>query len=415
VLPFDEWPISRVVRRERFSGLRYKLVPSMQGGTRILSYSGTPVYQNEVHAYSLLTVHDVTEEELAAERLRSSERRLRAAMSALPLAVVIYGPDLRVQYVNDTGVSNLGMNADEVIGRGQEELGSPELVAQFLPILKEARDTRRPSRAVCHFNGREYEVSYVPLLDEHGKIEQILGLARDLTEENRTIRELKGFAYAVSHDLKSPARTVTGFSQILLEEFSPTLNEEAQDMLERIAKAGLRMSALLDDLLKLSRISVGQLHPEDIDLVVLARHALQDSGEHERIRFSSPSRIMVRGDRGLLALAIGNLIQNAVKYSRNVESPEIELGIGLEGGRNIYYVRDNGIGFDSESATNIFKPFFRFHDDKEITGTGIGLAIVDRVIDRHGGRVWAQSSPGSGACFYFSLPAIPRALEAKPA
>jgi len=412
-VPYDEWPISRIIRHERFSNLRFRVTERATGTARFLSYSGTPVYAEGVYAYALLTIHNVTEEELALERLRTSERRLRTALSAMPHTVVIYGPDLRVQYMNEAALANLGMEAEQAIGTSQAEWDAPG-IEPFMAMLRQALDTCSTVRAVVPFLGREYEVAYVPILDERGEVDQILGVGRDLTEENRTIRELKSFAYAVSHDLKGPVRAVTGFSEVLIEDFGSVLPPEAGELLGRITRAGLRMSALLDDLLKLSRVSVEQFNPEEIDLVALAKTAFTECSGHERIRFTSPVRILVRGDRGLLGIAIGNLIQNAVKFSAGVDSPQIELGLGIEAGRHIYYVRDNGIGFDAASAKDMFKPFCRLHDDKEITGTGIGLAIVDRVIERHGGRVWAHSRPGNGACFYFSLPSATRAV-AEPA
>ena len=219
-------------------------------------------------------------------------------------------------------------------------------------------------------------------------------------------RELEAFAYSVSHDLRAPLRAIDGFSQALLEDYGGRLDETGRDYLRRVRAAAQRMAALIDDLLELSRVSRSQLQPEVVDLSRMAREimaALQERQPERRVAIVIQPGLKARGDPGLLRTAMENLLGNAWKYTGRTAEARIEVGSESTQTGTVFHVRDNGAGFDMRYAAKLFSAFQRLHHPSEFEGTGVGLATVQRIIHRHGGRIWAQSSPGQGATFLFTL------------
>jgi signal transduction histidine kinase len=217
-------------------------------------------------------------------------------------------------------------------------------------------------------------------------------------------REMESFCYAVSHDLQTPLRHINAFSSIIEEEYADTLNEEARHYFSRIRTASVRMGHLIKDLLMLSQISREGINRVEFDLGVLAQEVLEENGlEGGEVHADIARGMIVSADRQLTRVVMDNLISNALKYSAREKSPTIRIGKKTEGRRSIYFVSDNGVGFDMQYAEKLFAPFQRLHQHSEFAGNGIGLATVQRVIHRHGGAVWAESSPGRGATFYFTL------------
>ncbi len=219
-------------------------------------------------------------------------------------------------------------------------------------------------------------------------------------------QELESFCHSVSHDLRAPLRALDGFSQMLLEDHGHRLDEEGRIHLERIRRAAGRMAQLIDGLLHLSRIGRAELVEEEVQLCRLAAEALGQLQAHEpgrQVLFRCQARTPVVGDRRLLRLMMDNLLGNAWKYTRTREPAEIVLEERREGGEVIYTLRDNGVGFDMRYAHKLFGVFQRLHPASEYEGTGIGLATVQRIIARHGGRIWAHARPGMGAEFHFTL------------
>lgn len=245
------------------------------------------------------------------------------------------------------------------------------------------------------FNGMAAEVenSYTQLEER----------VRHRTAELQAVNhELEAFSYSVSHDLRSPLRSIDGFSQALLEDYSPQLDSVAQDYLKRVRSGAQRMGHLIDDLLQLSRVTRQPITSEHVDLSAMVEQVVAQVAEADperAVEVVIEPGLTAHGDRGLLQVAVRNLMDNAWKFTSRQPEPRIEFG--CEDGT--YFVRDNGAGFSMEYAHQLFTPFQRLHSLQEFTGTGIGLATVQRVILRHGGRVWAQAAVDEGATFHFTI------------
>ncbi len=216
--------------------------------------------------------------------------------------------------------------------------------------------------------------------------------------------ELLTFSYSVSHDLRAPLRSIHGFSHALLEDYTASLDDEGKDHLRRICSASSRMGELIDDMLKLSKISRNEVVVEDIDLSIMVQEIISSQIQRNpsiRTSFEIESDLKVRGDHKLMKIALENLIDNAIKYSSKVYSPVVRFG--RKRGENTLFVQDNGAGFDMQFADKLFGAFPRLHDGTEFEGSGIGLATVKRIMLKHGGKIWAEARPKEGATFYFSI------------
>jgi signal transduction histidine kinase len=219
-------------------------------------------------------------------------------------------------------------------------------------------------------------------------------------------RELEAFSYSVSHDLRAPLRAIDGFSQALLEDYRSSFDDQGRDWLDRVRAAAQRMGRLIDDLLQLSRVTRVELVRRPFDLGVLAAEVAEDLRmlhPDRRVDFSVGSIGTVLADPRLVRIALENLLGNAWKFTRGRSPACVEVGVEQRAGQRIYLVRDNGVGFDSAFAHKLFQPFQRLHTEQEFEGSGVGLSVVQRIIRRHHGRVWAESALGHGATLYFTL------------
>lgn len=226
---------------------------------------------------------------------------------------------------------------------------------------------------------------------------------RELTSANQ---ELQSFAYSVSHDLRAPLRGIDGFSHILLTDHADRLSEDGQHLLQRVRNAAQRMTQLIDDLLELSRLTRAEMLPAPVSLSTLVKSIVADlrEGQPEReAEFVIHEGVTAYGDARLLRIALENLLNNAWKFTRNQLYTRIEFGVATDPGKQAFFVRDNGVGFDMSYADKLFGAFQRLHSASEFEGTGIGLATVQRVILRHGGQIWADATVNQGATFYFTL------------
>jgi hypothetical protein len=232
---------------------------------------------------------------------------------------------------------------------------------------------------------------------------QLRSANQRLAESNR---ELESFCYSVSHDLRAPLRHIHGFSNILMNDFRENLSSEAQGYLERISAASNHMGELIDDLLQLSRVSRSELTCQEVDLSAMARETmamLRESSACRDVAVSIADGMKAKGDATLLRMVMQNLLDNAWKYTSKQESAVIEFSTTDFDGKPAFYIRDNGVGFDMSYNNKLFGPFQRLHKVGDFEGTGIGLATVQRIIQRHGGNIWAEGHVNAGATFYFTL------------
>ncbi len=257
-------------------------------------------------------------------------------------------------------------------------------------------------------NRRAIEVWKEALENMNATLEQ--RIEQRTAKLDQTNKDLASFAYSISHDLRTPLRTIDGFSQLVLDETAERLEETERGHLTTVRTAAQHMGALIDALLGLSRIGRQELRRERLDLSAIARSVLADLGREEAGRDISvdiKQTPPVYGDPTLLRDVMQNLLHNAWKYSAKTQAPLIEFSAAKERGETVYRIRDNGVGFDMDSAGKLFDPFERLHPPSEFEGTGIGLATVRRIIQLHGGRVWAEGSAGHGATFRFTVPGAP--------
>lgn len=290
----------------------------------------------------------------------------------------------------DFRVSARGGEIRNVRARGQtfmDEQGAP---VRMVGAIVDITDLRAAQAAILDLNKN---------LEAH--------VQERTTELRRALGEIESFNYSVSHDLRSPLRAINGFSRALLEDYHDKLDETGQNFLGRIVASCQRMGQLIDDLLKLSRITKQEMRKEPVDLSALAREivtTLRGGHEAREVEVRIEDGLRAEGDPRLLAIALGNLLQNAWKFTSRKKDALIEVGRLLEDGQPVFFVRDNGAGFDMAFAENLFGVFQRLHTSADFEGTGIGLATVRRIIERHGGAVRATGALDAGATFYFTLP-----------
>ena len=252
-----------------------------------------------------------------------------------------------------------------------------------------------------------------PVRAEDGTVIRLVGVSEDITLRKKmeqalltSNEELEAFCYSVSHDLRAPLRHVVGFSQAVIEDYGDKLDDEGKEMLDMIREATHKMGALIDDLLALSRVSRREMQIEEINLTQMFADIvdeLKGNYSNRHLNFNVADRMVTLGDRRMLRLALFNLLDNAVKYSALKDPAMIEFGSVSSTTGPVFFVRDNGTGFDEKYCNKLFVPFQRLHRDEEFAGTGIGLAIVKRVVNRHGGRAWAEGVKGQGAIFSFTI------------
>ena len=269
-------------------------------------------------------------------------------------------------------------------------------------------------------DGREFpiEISLSPIQTGQGTL--ISSAIRDITDRKKAEREmflrtaqleaankeLEAFSYSVSHDLRAPLRSLDGFSQALLEDCGANLSEQAKGYLHRIRSASQRMGALIDDLLNLSKVTRAEIHRKRLSISTLAlaiAAELQKRQPERRVDFQIQDGLEAAGDARLLRIVLENLLGNAWKFTSRRAHANIEVGAAHRNGGFAYFVRDNGAGFDATYADRLFGAFQRLHAASEFPGTGIGLATVQRIIHRHGGKIWAEGAVDRGATFYFTL------------
>jgi PAS domain S-box-containing protein len=394
-------------------------------GTRVIEYAGKPALS--------VVIRDVTKRKQAEEALRHSEEYFRALTENVLDVIVVLNRDASVRYKSPSFEQMVGKDR---AGKKPFEFVHPDDIPNATEIFTQL--TQNPGATVHteirgqHRDGswHTFEVIGKNLLDDPA-VAGIVANFRDVTErkqaeqevhrlneelEQRVIerttqleavnKELEAFAYSVSHDLRAPLRSIDGFSQILMEDYTDKLDDEGKDYLHRVRSASQRMGELIDDILSLSRVTRGEMRYEAVDLSALAETIsteLQQSQTERQAEFIITPEMVTKGDSHLLRAALDNLLGNAWKFTKMRTPARLEFGTIENNDQLVYFIRDNGVGFDMAYADKLFGAFQRLHSPSEFEGTGIGLATVQRIIHRHGGRIWAESVVDQGTTFYFTL------------
>jgi len=321
-----------------------------------------------------------------------------------------------------------GYTEQEIIGQPTTVLCPPDLALEFTEILgriRQGESVTQDETMRQHKDGTTFPASVTvsPIRSEDGTLIGTSSITRDITEQrkradrlveaNRNLLEanknLEAFTYSVSHDLRAPLRALSGFSEALLEDYGDVLDEQGQEYARRIRAASEQMATLIDDLLHLSRVARAELRLRSVDLgAEAARIAgeLQNHDPDRNVNFVIQRPVRAHADRTLIRTVLENLLGNAWKFTSGRDEASIEFGTRPAGDAAICcYVRDNGAGFDPQYVDKLFTPFQRLHTVREFPGTGVGLASVRQIVERHGGRAWAEGSVSEGATFYFTLDA----------
>lgn len=367
---------------------------------------------------------DITDRKRTEEKLRWQSMILDQVQEA----IIFRDDEFRIQYLNKKAYEQYEIDSDaKIIGSKlgeffQYEWLSPEQEKDAFEELRRSGSWRGELIQVTNKKKRIWVDAVIKVLqDSEGRRTGSISAIRDITDRKNmeyelrdraeelasANRELESFAYSISHDLRAPLRVLRGFSDILLEEYINKLDTEGQEYLRRIVRGAEKMSELIEDMLKLAKISRQEMAVREIDLSALADsivNELRQAEPERKIQAAIARGLRADGDERLMRIALSNLIGNAWKYSSKTPDARIEFGVIEKCSEKVYYVQDNGAGFDMKQATKLFAPFQRLHPESQFPGTGIGLAIVKRVIERHAGRIWAESGVGKGAIFFFILP-----------
>jgi PAS domain S-box-containing protein len=333
-----------------------------------------------------------------------------AILDTVASLVVVLDSESRILRVNRAWEAMTGYTLEEVEGHYLADYFEDKESARAILDSKTAINEREEYWLTKENTRRIVSWSCTVLEEDTGSGRHLVVTGRDITELRQRTEELEGFTYSVSHDMRAPVRAIDGFTRILIEEYSDKIDEEGRRLLAIVRANTEKMGELIDGLLALSRLGRERMMFSEVDMVELARTAFEEQkavSKHPQrhIAFEVAALPEAYGDKRLITQVFQNLLANAIKFTRNETQPEIEVGYKSDSGEDVYYVRDNGVGFDMDHAQKLFGTFQRLHGANEFEGSGIGLATVQRIIAKHGGRVWAEAKLNRGATFYFALPA----------
>ena len=384
-------------------------------------------------------IRDITDRRRTEEALRASEERFRLLVDTIEdYAIYMLDAHGRVLTWNSGAERTEGFKAREIIRRKFSLFYTPEEAAQGKPdeamAVARAEGRFQDERWRVRPDGSRYwsNIVITALRDSQGQAYGFSVIARDMTKrkeaEEKTSRmyaelehrvrdltaelqtahdEMESYSYSISHDLRAPLIHIAGFVEILEEDAGPRLDEKCRHYLDTVAESARKMGRMIDGLLSLSRLSRAEMHKVRVDLSELVKGVVSDlrlESKDRQVEWEVGGLPQVWGDPAMVRQAIFNLAANALKFTRTRPVAKIEIGGKTEGGERIVFVRDNGVGFDPKYSGKLFGVFQRLHGAADFEGTGIGLANVRRIIQRHGGRAWAEGKPGAGATFYISFP-----------
>jgi len=417
-----EWELERAVRDGQFEDEGWRV---RKDGSRFwANVVITPVRdaQQVLVGFAKVT-RDATERRRAEAEIRRQRGFTEQLISSSTDGILAFDRECRYTLWSQGMARISGVTAEEVMGR-------PAL--EVFPFFKDTGEDKHYATALegrkVNAEGGRYsahesaahvvlEAQYSPLVGDDGQVVGGLAVVRDVTERKRVEEELarsnaelEKFSYSVSHDLRAPLRAIDGFARALHEDYGPALNADGQRLIGVIRDNAQRMGQLIDALLNFSRAGRQQLVTTTVDLTALAQSVVDELRRTVggvAVEVSLQPLPPITGDATLLRQVVVNLIGNAFKFSRHRTHPRVDIAAHREGDTVIYYVRDNGAGFDMRYKDKLFGVFQRLHHVEEFEGTGVGLALAQRIIDRHGGRIWAEAKPNEGATFYFTLPSAP--------
>ena len=427
-----DWQTHRATleRHEPFRDLVYQ-TESQPGDLRWYSISGKPFFgpDGEFRGYRGIG-SDITERKRAEEAIRERAAQLQIIHDTANAS--IFNVDTRgvITHANQRMAEMFACPMDRLIGSeyvahihsAERESGRQKMLALLASDIPRVNLERLYLRG----DGTTFwgQLTGRRMLDADGRTIGLVGVIADNSERKRAedalhelnetlerkvaerTRELEAFSYSVAHDLRGPLRAIDGFSQLVLSENADKLDASAVGHLQRVRAAAQRLGELIDDLLELALVSRTELDRQPLDLSLMAREvmaAIRGTRTEREVRFTAGASVSAHADHFLARILLDNLLGNAWKYTGKTPAAEIEFGSTVHEGKTAYFVRDNGVGFDMAYADKLFQPFQRLHHRDEFEGSGIGLSIVQRIVQRHGGKVWVESRPGAGATFYFTF------------
>ena len=385
-----------------------------------------PYEKNKIRLYGI----NITKLKEIETELRKSEEKYRNIVENTTSMIMVTKPDGIISYLSPSSTQVIGYTPNELIGTNPV-IFHPDDIKKVQQALSRALKGEKGSGFEYRAISKKGQIKWIshswsPIFLDN-KLHSIVSVIDDITERRTTEdrikklneslmhrsfeleaanKELETFSYSVSHDLRAPLRSIDGFSQAVLEDYADKLDKQGKEYLQRIQNSTRRMEQLIDDMLRLSRLTRTEMVRQNVDMGQIATSIIENlkkANPKRKIKFILHDNLFVKGDKNLLTILLQNLLGNAWKFTKKRKQSNIEFGKIKKEKEIVFFIRDNGAGFNMKYANKLFTPFQRLHDDVDYQGTGIGLGIASRIIHRHGGRIWAEAEEEKGAVFYFTI------------